>query len=374
MASSFTQHVPSGKPVTTRIIDSTSKIAGLPMKALMKPGIEGLEMMPEAPTWSFLIEHESGRKLLFDLGIPTDWQDAAPAVSDRLKSMGWDISVQKPTVDILKEQGIDASAIEAIVWSHWHWDHIGNPDTFPSSTKLIVGPGFKDEKLPAYPENPKADVRESDFEGRELLEISFTEKSALQIGPFRALDYFQDGSFYLLDTPGHAVGHLAGLARTTTNPDTFIFMGGDLTHHAGELRPSEHVPLPSSVPLSGLPNLISQLQYSTACPGAIFEAIQNSNGRTPESTTPFFEPAMGKDIPLAIETIKKTQTADADENILYIFAHDSKVRGTVDLFPEKANAWKEKGWGEKMRWAFLDDFAVAAKSVKDQQEHEGTKL
>lgn len=48
--------------------------------------------------------------------------------------------------------------------SHWHWDHIGDPSTFPSSTDLIVGPGFKEAFLPGYPTKPDSPVRESDFE------------------------------------------------------------------------------------------------------------------------------------------------------------------------------------------------------------------
>lgn len=361
MAQPFTKQVPSGKATTVRIIDSTSRITGLPAKYLMGPELKGFDEMTALPTWSFLIEHESGRKLLFDLGIPTDWQDMAPNVADGLKKYGWGITVEKPTVDILKEENILPGDIEGIVWSHWHWDHLGNPSTFPASTKLIVGPGFREEKLPAYPTNPKADVRDIDFKDRDLMEISFEETQALQIGSFRAYDYFEDGSFYLLDTPGHAVGHLAGLARTTTSPPTFIFMGGDLTHHGGELRPHEGLPLPSSIPADSIPELVKNLGLGSACPGAIFESLQSDRGRKPGKTTPFFDPAMGKDIPLAIETIKKTQVADTDDNVLYIFAHDNKIRGVVDLYPKQANDWKNKGWREKVIWRFLEDFEVAAK-------------
>lgn len=372
--SSFTRQVPSGKAAIVRIIDSTSNIDNMSANYLMQPEMSGFDIMSSLPTWSFLIEHESGRKLLFDLGIPTDWREMAPNVSDSLKKKDWVITVDKPTVQILSEHNIDPTQIEAVVWSHWHWDHIGNPGTFPSSTKVIVGPGFKEEKLPAYPTNPKADVRESDFEGRELHEITFTEEQSLQIGPFRAYDYFSDGSFYLLDTPGHTVGHLAGLARTTTSPPTFIFMGGDLTHHAGELRPSQYLPLPASSTLSQMPALAAHLAHTGICPGALLEEMQTSRDRTPAATRPFFDPKIGKDIPLAIETIKKTQVADADDNVLYIFAHDDKIRGLIDLFPKQATEWKQRGWGEQLTWKFLDDFEAAVKVMKEKIEQEGSKL
>ncbi len=37
-----------------------------------------------------------------------------------------------------------------------------------------------------------------------------------------AVDYFGDGSFLPLDGPGHAIGHLCGLARTTVDPPTVM--------------------------------------------------------------------------------------------------------------------------------------------------------
>ncbi|KAL1955027.1 hypothetical protein VTO42DRAFT_318 [Malbranchea cinnamomea] len=58
--------------------------------------------------------------------------------------------------------------------------------------------------------------------GRNLREITFNGPNCLQIGRPPAFDYFGDCSFYLLDSTGHAVGHLCGLARTTSHPDTFV--------------------------------------------------------------------------------------------------------------------------------------------------------
>lgn len=57
--------------------------------------------------------------------------------------------------------------------------------------------------LPGYPADPQGQILESDYSGRRIREINFEETSAgLTIGGFRALDYFGDGSFYLLETPG----------------------------------------------------------------------------------------------------------------------------------------------------------------------------
>jgi glyoxylase-like metal-dependent hydrolase (beta-lactamase superfamily II) len=85
--------------------------------------------------------------------------------------------------------------------SHFHWDHTGNPSTFPETTALMVGPGTKANFLPGYPVDPTSHILESDYAGRELHEVEFAN-IPLKIGPFRAIDWFGDGSFYLLDSPG----------------------------------------------------------------------------------------------------------------------------------------------------------------------------
>lgn len=179
-----------------------------------------------------------------------------------------------------------------------------------------------------------------------MREINF-EKDNIQIGRFRGFDFFGDGSFYLLDTPGHAVGHLAGLARTTSNPDTFIFMGGDLCHHSGEIRPSKHLRIPKEV-------VLATPQAALPCPGALFEKLQIERQRSPEE--PFFIPSIGLDIPETIRTIQKAQDADKRDNVWFIYAHDPILHGIVDIFPLAANHWKEKNWRSQTLWAFLRDF------------------
>jgi len=184
MAQSTRFPVPSGAVATVKIIDTTSKIAKLPVEFLMTPPMPGFQYMPELPSWSFLVENPTGRKALFDLGIPKDWENMAPAVVKFVKEQGWDVEAQKNTSEILQENGYTLESIGSIIWrcvlvsmenmfsgktgksnldSHWHWDHLGDPSTFPSSTELVVGPGFKANLMPGFPAKDGAPVRESDF-------------------------------------------------------------------------------------------------------------------------------------------------------------------------------------------------------------------
>lgn len=115
------------------------------------------------------------------------------------------IDVELDVADQLSQANIPLDSIEAIMWSHHHADHIGDPSLFPSSTSLLVGPGFKSHKtnFPGYPGNPEALVPHSAFLGREVVELDFST-SGLTIGGFPAFDYFNDGSFYILDSKGHS--------------------------------------------------------------------------------------------------------------------------------------------------------------------------
>lgn len=190
--------------------------------------------------------------------------------------------------------------------------------------------------------------------GRILQEITFNDLGVKEIGPFRACDYFGDGSLYLLDTPGHAVGHLSALVRTTSNPETFIFLGGDLWHHNGELRPSKDLRIPQSIMIPPQPSLSCCSGSTFSCPGSMLESLQVKRGRRADE--PFFDPVMGLDVAEVSRSLRKAQAMDCNENILFISAHEYAILGVVDLFPESANDWKRKGWREKILWTFLKDF------------------
>lgn len=177
----------------------------------------------------------------------------------------------------------------------------------------------------------------------------FQGENTLKIGNFPAYDYFGDGSFYLLDSPGHAVGHLCGLARTTSTPASFVLLGGDICHYAGIFRPSKHLPMPDKItPHPCLPD-----ENTSLCPGHAWEDLQKSRGR--ESTDTLYDMTFGHDVPLATRTAGKLQELDCLENVFVIIAHDSTVRDGVPHFPQNLNVWMESGWAKKLKWAFLKD-------------------
>ena len=309
------------------------------------------------PSFSFSIEHPTLRSLLFDLGVRKDWENLPPVITKRIEAMKCTVKVQKGVREQLEEHGVDVQTIEGIIWSHWHWDHTGDPNSFEKSTALIVGPGFTKNFIPGYPADQNGRILESDYEGRELKEIAFDQ--GLKIGRFDAFDYFGDGSFYLLDSPGHALGYMCGLARVTSSPSSFILMGGDICHHIGQYRPSSKHPLPSMIS----PHPFNQ-QSLTECPGELFELLLSNK----DSTKPFCTVARSEngikvadDADAADASISKLQDTDALDEVLVVIAHDTSLLSVVDFFPKYADNFLEKGWAKDSKWLFLKDFVDAVK-------------
>ncbi|TLD28150.1 hypothetical protein PspLS_04295 [Pyricularia sp. CBS 133598] len=333
--------LPAGsESVTVKIINPVNFGPAI-LNRFMAPPVPGLERFPTLPSFSFLIEHpKSGRKLVFDLGIRKDFETGySKQICEYIPTTNYDIKVEKDVVEILEDGGIDPRGIEGVIWSHWHWDHIGNPQSFPETTDLIVGPGFKEAMLPGAPANPESPIQESDYANRNLREITFDGPQALKIGSFPAYDYFGDGSFYLLDSPGHAVGHLCGLARTTTSPtSTFVLLGGDVCHYAGIFRPSRQLPIPASI----TPHPCPSSSLSALCPGHAWEELQKSRGGR-ECTDTLYDITFGHDIPVATNTVRWLQELDCIDDVFVIVAHDGTVRdGGVPRFPASLNDWKAK--------------------------------
>ncbi|KAK5046739.1 hypothetical protein LTR84_007500 [Exophiala bonariae] len=347
----------SNVAVDLKIIDSTSRLTA-PMHMFIQPPIEGHEQL-DCPSFAFLIQHPTGRKVLFDIGTRKDVENLPPAVLKIFTEHSLGAQVQKDVFEILEEHefGVSQGAIEAVIWSHWHYDHIGDISKYPASTDLVVGPGFKEAFIPGYPLREDGLIRQSDYEGRELKEISFDATTDIRIGGFLAHDFFGDGSFYLLDTPGHAIGHICGLARVTAgqgSDSTFVFMGGDACHHGGEFRPTKFLPLPKRIKLPPTP-----VWPTGICPGDVMQKLHFKN----DACSPFYD--VSQDFPLnreqLLSTIDKMQEFDAAPNVFVVLAHDQTLLDMgMDMFPKSVNDWKSKAYDVEGRWGFLNDFAKAA--------------
>ena len=336
-------------------IDTTSDIV-CPSGSLIEPKVKGHEIL-NLPTFAFLIYNKrADKRVLFDNGARKDWWNAPPSMSKSIfRTAG--VHVQHDVSDVLANGGVDPSSISAVVWSHWHWDHVGNIQRFPKSTDLVVGPGFHRDFLPGYPTNKDAFFYDADFEGRNLVELTFDTDSP-RIGRFKAHDYFGDGSFYILFTPGHTASHLGGLVRTTS--DTFVFLGADMAHFPGMYRPNHYVPMPETLPAET--KLDSRFDHP--CPCSIFTACHSDpvNARTSafyhvsKLAESWFE-----DGKVAQRSVDALAEFDASENVFVAVAHDPALREVIDIFPKTMTNWKAKGWAQQSHWHFVNELPIDGK-------------
>ena len=255
------------------------------------------------PDYSFLIEHPSGKRVMFDLGMRKALEEYPPIIRSTFE-------LSKPTVEreafeILQQDGhIQPNDIHHVVLSHLHWDHIGDISTFPNA-ELIIGPEAKALAAPGYPSMANSPFNEDTIlKAASIRELSYDKDNWEPLGPFpKALDLFKDKSFYLLDTPGHMKGHLGGLART--GKDEYVFMGGDCCHHR--------------------------------------RLLTDNNAEISFTCGPAGMPGFHADLPAAKVTIDRVKQLDRDDKVLVVLAHDNTIGADMPLYPQVLNGWKDRG-------------------------------
>lgn len=106
-------NIPSSQHVVdVSVIDSTARIK-VPTGFFIKDTVKGHEIL-ECPAYSFLIQHSTGKKVLFDLGLRPDVKSFPPIIVKGMSSL--DMSAEKGIATILEEEGIAPGDIEAIIW------------------------------------------------------------------------------------------------------------------------------------------------------------------------------------------------------------------------------------------------------------------
>lgn len=339
--------------VRLRAIDAKTTMS-VSSKGFIQPILPGFEVL-NLTSITFLIEHPT-QKVLFDCGARKDFENFSPRIKQRLNLNVKGLKIEKDVHEIVEDAGIKLEELNATIWSHWHWDHHGAPEKYPAKTEIVVGPGFRDNFIPGYPQNLDAVFVEANFKDRNVREIYFSEN--FKIGNFRAHDYFKDGSFYLLDTPGHAIGHMCGLARTT--PSTFVFLGGDICHFGGSFRPSSTIELPDPVPSAHLDQALPH-----PCPCSVFTEVHPAGPSSAASrTTPFFEvtsfaQSAYLDREQAAQSIKELQRFDEHPDVFTCIAHDPTLITVLPFLNDKPevylNDWQERGLKEKAQWGWLNE-------------------
>ncbi|MDP3739192.1 MAG: N-acyl homoserine lactonase family protein [Hyphomonadaceae bacterium] len=170
----------------------------------------------------YLIRSEKG-DLLWDTGIPSAVAAVSPVEDD-----GSITTLTKTLEQQLAELNVTPADIEFVSFSHLHFDHTGNGNTFAGSTWIVD----KDERDAMFSDAAR---KGEDFKQYGALEAA---KTVLIEGEGDH-DVFGDGSAVIVQAPGHTPGHTVLLLRTANSGN--VLLSGDMWHIA-ESRETRRVP------------------------------------------------------------------------------------------------------------------------------------
>lgn len=206
----------------------------LPERAFISPSDNHARIT--VPSLSFLITHpapegqDKPSYMLFDLGLRTHLNDYMVDQQSHLQSripyrLGPGLSQG------LGQRGLDLDDITTVILSHVHYDHHGDPAQF-SNAEFFVGAGSLNLLRNGTGISESHQVFDPNLfqHVSRVSELPSTDMAAWKpLGPFNAaLDFFKDGSVYVVDAPGHLPGHINLLCRL--GPEKWIYLGGDSCH------------------------------------------------------------------------------------------------------------------------------------------------
>ncbi|TFK74775.1 Metallo-hydrolase/oxidoreductase [Pluteus cervinus] len=194
------------------------------------------------PSLAFLLRHSSNEKtLVFDLGLRKDWEENSPPAIVQLIKEVYSVRIPQDVAESVTRGGLNPSSIDTVCVSHCHFDHTGDPRPFTDATFILGGESSSlISPSAAYPANPTS-MFHSDLFPLDRTQFLYPTDEWKPLGPFaQALDFYGDGSLYIVDSPGHLPGHLTILARTSSDGG-WIYLAGDSAHHWCLLTGEAHV-------------------------------------------------------------------------------------------------------------------------------------
>ncbi|KAF5614622.1 metallo-hydrolase oxidoreductase [Fusarium tjaetaba] len=246
MASTSKTKLPGhdGPGVKVHLLDGGS-FSTASMKLLHKNGSSEPFRMYD---WCFLIHHQpSNRYVLWDLGCSDDYSVYTPWVNKFMLPYANVVGPLKSLKEQLEYLGLRVEQIDSVLFSHAHWDHCRPiSQEFPDA-QAFFGPGTKDFCSPGHLESgePSYEVEWDGrwFGSRQHVTENWTEFEGTWVpwGTFeRALDYFGDGSLWVIDAPGHMPGNLAAAVKLQST-DEWVLLGSDCCHSMALLRGIEEM-------------------------------------------------------------------------------------------------------------------------------------
>jgi len=169
-----------------------------------------------APIVAFLLEHPGAGHVLIDAGLHPSVAVKPAESLGRLGTLVFRDLRMDPSQALpaqLRELGVQPPEVRTVVMTHLHIDHASGISEFPDATFVMSRAEWEaatsQGRLHGYSTRQfdhAFDYRLLDFDGADTSSFS---------GFARSFDLFGDGSVRAVYTPGHTLGHMSVVVRTT---------------------------------------------------------------------------------------------------------------------------------------------------------------
>ena len=109
--------IPAGETISVKLINPVN-FGPSKLSRFMEPPVEGFEGHASVPSLCFLLEHASGRKLVWDLGIRKDYTNYSPKIAEYIPTTGYTINAPKNLSEILEDGGVRLEEVEGVIWRY----------------------------------------------------------------------------------------------------------------------------------------------------------------------------------------------------------------------------------------------------------------
>ena len=163
----------------------------------------------------FLVAHPRGN-MIWDAGAIPDSAFPSGGGPGKLRYA----TAARPLTALLADSGYAPSDINFLALSHFHWDHIGNANTFASATWLTT----KLERDTMFVDPPSPRTEPANYAALRNSKTVIITKDEY--------DVFGDGTVVIKAAPGHSPGHQVLFVKLAkTGP---VLVSGDLYHYPEE--------------------------------------------------------------------------------------------------------------------------------------------
>lgn len=183
------------------------------------------------PSLFALISHPKIGSILFDTGYSDRFFQETRRFPFRLYALTTPVYFQPEDSAVyqLQKEGIEPEAVQYIIISHFHADHIGSLRDFPNARFVCFKSAYEAVKyrrgINALKAGFLSGLLPSDFEQRAIfVEDKQTVSLSHQYAPFdTGFDLLGDSSLLAVELPGHATGQL-GLFFTDVDKQSYFLI------------------------------------------------------------------------------------------------------------------------------------------------------